>query len=136
LNDATRADIELLLCCLLHDAPEAYLGDMVRPLKVQPEMKTYRQLEQTIWMHIGERFGLPVSLPPAVKRYDNQMLRLEAGVLMPPASVRRWNFPDGGGPIAGADRVHIYEVPSSVVYSAFMQEFRSLSMQLKAMSDA
>lgn len=43
---------------LMHDAPEAYIGDMIQPLKQHfPE---FRALEQVIMDEIIERFHIPV----------------------------------------------------------------------------
>ena len=42
---------------LLHDATEAYVGDMVRPLK--RFMPDYREVENTVWAAIVARFALP-----------------------------------------------------------------------------
>lgn len=43
---------------LMHDAPEAYIGDMIQPLKEHfPEFKA---LEQVIMDEIVERFQIPV----------------------------------------------------------------------------
>jgi uncharacterized protein len=43
---------------LLHDASEAYLGDVVAPLKHQPELAGYRKLEARMMEAISVRFGL------------------------------------------------------------------------------
>lgn len=43
---------------LMHDATEAYLGDMVRPLKQQ--LHAYRAAEDRMADVIGARFGLPL----------------------------------------------------------------------------
>lgn len=51
---------ELALEALLHDGSEAYVGDMVRPLKHTPEMAPYRLAEDFVMDAIAERFGLPV----------------------------------------------------------------------------
>ena len=55
---------------LLHDASEAYLGDMVRPLKRQPEMASYQEAEERLMAAICERFGLPAAMPESVVRAD------------------------------------------------------------------
>jgi hypothetical protein len=44
---------------LLHDASEAYVGDMVRPLKHTPELTPYRVAEDQVEYAVWERFGLP-----------------------------------------------------------------------------
>lgn len=74
------------LAALLHDAAEAYVGDMVRPLKL--EMPHYRAVEDRLLKVIGERFGVVLDpLPPAVKEADNRILVNERAALLsqPPA---------------------------------------------------
>lgn len=73
----------LKLCGLLHDATEAYLGDMIRPLKRLPEMAGYSAFERRAWEVIAVRFGLPVEMPPEVKEADNRMLITERRDLLP-----------------------------------------------------
>lgn len=69
------------LAALLHDASEAYLGDVSMPLKsLLPE---YRQIERRVQGAIMAHFGLPPELPPEVKYADMQMLALERSKLMP-----------------------------------------------------
>jgi len=69
------------LAALLHDATEAYVGDMVRPLKdVMPE---YREIEHRIWLAVCERFLIDPILPASVKRADLVALATERRDLMP-----------------------------------------------------
>ena len=66
---------ELAFAALLHDATEAYVGDMVRPLKKQ--MPAYREVEDATWIAIAKVFALPEILPPIVKRADMAALLTE-----------------------------------------------------------
>lgn len=66
---------------LLHDATEAYVGDMSWPLKqLLPE---YKAIEQGVWEAIAEAYGLPTKLDPGVKHADSVALMLERRDLMP-----------------------------------------------------
>lgn len=70
------------LAGLLHDAAEAFLGDVSRPLKrLLPD---YRAIEQRVERALFEKLGIPYPLPQAVKYADGSMLRLEQRALMPP----------------------------------------------------
>lgn len=73
----------LRLCGLLHDATEAYLGDMIRPLKRLPQFAGYVDLERRAWAAIAARFDLPAEMPPEVKEADNRMLITERRDLLP-----------------------------------------------------
>lgn len=73
---------ELGLWGLMHDAAEAYLGDMVKPLKLS--MPDYRAAEARVMSAICEHFGLPVQEPPAVKWADRVLLATERRDLMMP----------------------------------------------------
>jgi hypothetical protein len=69
------------LAALLHDATEAYLGDITRPLKQW--MPDYRGFEDVIWMRVCERFDLALDLPACVHRADLIALATERRDLMP-----------------------------------------------------
>lgn len=69
---------------LLHDASEAYLNDIARPLKRLPEWSSYREIEARLMAVICERFGLPLEQPESVSIADRRMLRTEQRDLMPP----------------------------------------------------
>lgn len=55
---------------LLHDAPEAYLGDMTRPVKQQPDMIKFRHADDALEKVIAEKFDLPYPMPDAVHDAD------------------------------------------------------------------
>ena len=66
---------ELRLEGLLHDAAEAYIGDMVSPLKqVMPE---YKAVEARISAVVAEVFGLAYPEPRLVKQADLAVLAAE-----------------------------------------------------------
>lgn len=71
-----------ILCGLLHDAAEAYIGDMVWPLKQAPEMKAYKTIEHGIEAAIAVRFGVPFPNPAIVKKCDLILLSTEKRDLM------------------------------------------------------
>jgi hypothetical protein len=69
---ANAAPDNLKMAALLHDASEAYLVDMPRPIKRHfPE---YRVHEERLEKCIFEKFGLPYPIPDEVKRIDNAIL--------------------------------------------------------------
>jgi uncharacterized protein len=65
---------------LLHDAVEAYVGDVSRPLKSL--LPGYREIEARVERAILGRFGVPSPLPASVRRADAQMLVLEQRIAM------------------------------------------------------
>lgn len=69
---------------LLHDASEAYLCDIARPLKRLPEFSYYRRIERQLQSAIAERFGLDPDQPAAVTAADDLMLAVEASELIAP----------------------------------------------------
>jgi hypothetical protein len=70
---------------LLHDASEAYLGDMNRPLKhFTPAGEEYRKVEARIQGLIYNKFGLEEEDPEIIHEIDNQMLYAEKAQIMPP----------------------------------------------------
>ena len=72
---------EHALAALLHDATEAYVGDMVRPLK--HHMGAYRAIEHGVMFAIAVRFNLPsVEMPGSVKDADNRILLDERAALL------------------------------------------------------
>jgi 5'-nucleotidase len=68
---------------LMHDAAEAYISDLNRPLKHYTEAGVaYRRQEAVIQKVIAERFGFSVIEPKSVKLADNSMLYAEKAQIM------------------------------------------------------
>jgi hypothetical protein len=72
----------LALWGLLHDAAEAYLSDIPRPLKRQ--WPWFEAHEDTLLQVILARYGLELPMPPEVKAADTTLLVTEMRDLMPP----------------------------------------------------
>ncbi len=66
---------------LLHDAAEAYIGDVTRPVKrLIPQFK---EVEARILKAVASKFDLPERIPEEVLDADNSILATEASQLMP-----------------------------------------------------
>jgi hypothetical protein len=68
----------------MHDAAEAYIGDIVRPLKVRmfcamdnATLRKINYIEDCILERIAEPFGLPWPMPEVVEIVDLRMLATE-----------------------------------------------------------
>ncbi len=75
---------------LLHDATEAYLQDIIRPLRVQLDSHGYLDLEREWAYHIGRLFGVEDMsvLSPQVKNADLVLLATECrDLIRPPRGV-------------------------------------------------
>lgn len=69
---------------LLHDAGEAYLSDIARPIKKHPDFGPfYLKAEARLTAAVMEAFGLSPEMPDSVKAADDMLLRMEARDLMP-----------------------------------------------------
>lgn len=74
---------------LMHDAAEAYCGDISRMLKSM--LPTYKQIETRILKVIIDKLGLDWPEPPELKQYDNLALTFEAKHFMHPTCALRTN---------------------------------------------
>jgi hypothetical protein len=68
---------------LLHDAAEAYVGDMTKWMKEVPEMQPFRDAEARAHRSIMQVHLLPEELHPSVIEADRLMVRYEAEKLLP-----------------------------------------------------
>lgn len=82
---------EEALNALLHDAAEAYLGDVTSPVKaLLPDYRAlYNRLERVIFNKYG------VEMTQAVKAADLAMLKVERQALMPQTLGEHWAVLDG-----------------------------------------
>jgi 5'-deoxynucleotidase YfbR-like HD superfamily hydrolase len=60
---------------LMHDAAEAYVGDVATPLKSL--LPDYQQIEERIQKIVAGRFGLCWPIPDSVKQADREALMIE-----------------------------------------------------------
>lgn len=87
LNTASLAcedqcSFEEVLAVLLHDAAEAYIGDVVKPLKVM--LPDFAKIEQSVEAAIEQRFGVSFkAYEGLIKQYDLEMLKAEKIQLFP-----------------------------------------------------
>ncbi len=125
---------KLALLGLLHDAPEAYLGDVIRPLKAH--LPDYKKLEQkwaetiSIWFadHTGIKIDL-ANLPGEVKDADLTALHFESMDLLAPGLRDEWRkiIPehlriDG----RGSRGWEIQGLPFELAFAAFQERFEEL----------
>jgi len=78
---AIRADVGFQLEALLHDAHEAYLGDICTPLKDMIG-SGIRRVDNALATAVRDHFGLPNNLSANVHHVDQRMLVTEASQLM------------------------------------------------------
>lgn len=69
-----EGSVEEKLAFLLHDASEAFMNDLVRPIKHREELKYYREQEDKIQEIIFKKFGLEYPFSQRVHDVDNQVL--------------------------------------------------------------
>ncbi|MBU1282849.1 MAG: phosphohydrolase [Gammaproteobacteria bacterium] len=109
------------LAALLHDATEAYVGDMVRPLKegmrnhahAIGEVCIYALTEERVWQAICQRFDLNHVLPASVKHADLVALATEKRDLMP-AHPEPWACLDGITP--APDQIHSWAPATAAIH--------------------
>lgn len=73
---------EHALAALLHDATEAYVGDVIRPIK--HSLPDYCTIEDRVALAIAERFGIDPHLPAEVKLADTRILLDERVAVLGP----------------------------------------------------
>lgn len=113
------APAQLRFAALMHDAAEAYLGDVIKPLKHilnSIDGPCYRVLEERFEHAIAKRFGIDAGLFKQVKPYDMQAVEIEHGYF----------FLDNNHPF---ERIFNSEEPCwtpSVAKEVFLSTFREL----------
>lgn len=109
---------EFKLWGLLHDASEAYLVDVPRPVK--PYLVGYQEAEDRLMAVIAQAFGLiPATMPDEVKRVDNAILADEAAQLMVKAPAA-WHLPEP------ALNIKITPWSPEIAHGTFLSEYTRL----------
>jgi hypothetical protein len=107
---------------LLHDASEAYLMDVPRPIK--PLFLNYEQWEENVERAVAIRFGLRCPLPVEVKNLDHNIVPREVASFFPPDSAAWARY--------GISRGHKYEPLVSVPPKQAEAEFLAVYTALKS----
>ena len=80
LVEQRGGDVEDVFAALMHDAAEAYLGDMPHPIKHRsPLGAAFKAAEEHLEQAIRERFGIKDDVPE-IKRADRALLATERRV--------------------------------------------------------
>jgi hypothetical protein len=117
-------DVQDALWGLLHDASEAYLADMSRPMKRTSDFgPLYHQAEARLMAVICEKYGLPQDMPESVSVADTRLLMTEKRDLMHGCN-KPWE--DTGEPIEGL----IFPWNPFMGERRFLERFASLTEPL------
>lgn len=106
---------------LLHDASEAYIGDVIRPFKRCPEFERYREIERATMDAICHHFGLQPEEPASIRAADMLALATEARDLMPRAELEAWEYMPSPLPF------RVQPLPSEEARKRFLATFRALA---------
>lgn len=108
------------LAGLLHDAAEAFIGDVSKPLKTL--LPDYKAIEDRVEAAVLGAFGLPAKLPASVKRADLIALATERRDLMP-WHESRWDCTEGLQPLQGT----ITPMPPEQARVVFLERYSVLT---------
>jgi len=90
LVEERGGDAEDVFAALMHDAAEAYLGDMPHPIKHRsPLGDAFKAAEEHLERAIRARFGIREGVP-AIKRADRALLATERRAF----SAESWHWPE------------------------------------------
>lgn len=121
---------EYALQALLHDATEAYIVDVPRPLKRW--IKGYADIEEMNWHAIAECFGLPVQMHQSVKDADNAVLLAEKEYIMGPQPAPWAHIPLPDGLIDAADSAIVGHLSIACLpdqaFNRFMERYAELTL--------
>lgn len=118
---STKVPREHALTALLHDATEAYLVDVPRPIKQY--LPEYVKMEMLNWRVIAERFQLPDDLPRCVHDADNAVLMAEAQAFHTYDGMCPINLPEGTPPA----NVSIHCLLPETAKQRFLDRFHDLT---------
>jgi 5'-nucleotidase len=100
---------------LMHDAAEAFVHDISKPLRVL--LPGYSEIEKRIERVIFERYGVPNPLPPSIKELDIRMLATEQRRLM--RNRDNWEHCHGREPLP----IHLNCWSPDVAKARFLERF-------------
>jgi len=113
-------DVEDVFAALMHDAAEAYLGDMPHPIKHRsPLGAAFREVEEHLERALRERFGIRADVA-ALKPADRALLATERRAF----SAETWHWPELEGiePL----EIELNAWPPDLAERKFAQRFAEL----------
>lgn len=107
------------LWALLHDASEAYLPDVARPVK--KDLPGFIEIEDRVTEAVAKRFGLSLPMPESIKEADLVLLATERRDIMsdPPY---RWTSTENIQPLG----LIIKPLPPEAAKALFMSRWHEL----------
>jgi hypothetical protein len=126
LIEEEGASADQALAGLMHDAAEAYLGDLPHPIKHRSQLgQAFREAEGPLERVIRERFSI-IDSPAAIKRVDRALLATERLAF----SAERWHWPE----LAGVEPLGLELVAWSPdeAADAFIRRFEELDSRRRA----
>ena len=122
LVEQRGGDLEDVFAALMHDAAEAYLGDMPHPIKHRSELgAAFKAAEEHLEQAIRERFGIKDGVPE-IKRADRALLATERRVFSAEQRLKA---------LAGADHV-VCVLPSDTGTDRFLDAAAIASLPERA----
>jgi hypothetical protein len=121
LVEQRGGDVEDTFAALMHDASEAYLGDMPHPIKHRSPLGTaFKEAESHLERVLAEHFNIKSGVPE-IKRVDRALLATERRAL----SGENWHWPelDGVEPLD----LELTTWPPDEAAKAFLARFEALS---------
>lgn len=116
---ADAVPFPLRLAALMHDAAEAYVGDVVGPLKQL--LPDYKVVEKRVEAAIAARFDLPTEMHPDIKHADLRLLRTEQRDLTS-GHADSWNGLDTYPPL----KQRIVPMTPDEAATAFLRKYETL----------
>lgn len=109
---------------LLHDASEAYCGDIASPLKAL--LPTYKKIEEGVQEALAAYYGLTYPFPPEIKEADVLAYVTERRSISNTGKDAIW-FTD----VSARDDIEIRGLAPSSAYRLFLERYEELTNGLK-----
>lgn len=126
LIEAEGGSAEDALAALMHDAAEAYLGDLPHPIKHRSSLgAAFIEAEKPLERVIRDRFAI-ADPSAAIKRIDRALLATERRAF----SAERWQWPE----LAGVESIDLKLEgwPPDEAAEAFLRRFEELDARRRA----
>lgn len=119
---------DLAFDALMHDAAEAYIGDMIRPLKYSPAFHdTFKALELKVEQVIAKKYDLPFPFAPEIKTADDAVCMAEWEQIVPRNPEEKWGADViKAGTVVKAAPIGIAMLHPYEAYELFMERFDAL----------